>query len=897
MSCDGRALDRDADGAGGGVQLFDADADAEDPLVAEQDGGDPFGESLDELDVAGFDEHADGVGDDVVGERVAQVVGGAGRAAEESVDVEADALGGVAFPRVGADAAGQHEIVDEHAVGRAVGEAPGGGRVRRRGRDKGAHPARGGEGDPGLFAQGPPKPEQAGVQDEQAGNVGRFECAGEAAGQAVREGVGDETGEGGHADVIEQPAAPLPGGVEHDAGEAGFGEAREQLEGRGVAGGEHGDEADAVGERGQVGQRSGLIDFDPHPGSAGVGHDGDRVRRARSDCGAYRAAAGHGGDRVPHRLRAWPRTSHVDDVGAAGEGRFDVGQAGDAGEHQCHAAYSPGWSMGTKLCSRPPGTATISLLLTTRTHRGLTQHLPARAGRHAVLMSLACLSACAVGPDFKQPSLWSPASWFNASSPAAEVAARRDATTLHSAGPVDLTWWDSFRDPVLSSLVRRAGSLNLDVQTATERLAQSRAQRSVASAAELPTANGNGSYTRERISPRGVSSLFGGGGAGQGSGDPATQSNGLGGRQGGIPASATGGRGIPPFNLFQYGFDASWELDLWGRVRRSVESADAAVTASTEARRDALLSSEAEVARDYIQLRGIQRQQQVTRDNLRTARDSAYLTRERQKGGLASDLDVANADATVAAEEAQLPQLGEQEGQTINALSFLLGETPGALTSELATPKPVPPLPRDVPLGLPSQLTERRPDIRQAAAQLHAATADIGVAEADFFPRVTLSGSLAIQALQFKDLGNWASRTYGIGPSISVPIFEGGRLRATLELRRAQQREAAIAYRRTVLTAFREVDDALIAYHSEQTRRASLEAAAQANRQAVELASLRFRRGVDTFLQVLTAERSLLVAEQQLATSTAQAATDLVQLYKALGGGWKDAEQHLASAR
>ncbi len=259
------------------------------------------------------------------------------------------------------------------------------------------------------------------------------------------------------------------------------------------------------------------------------------------------------------------------------------------------------------------------------------------------------------------------------------------------------------------------------------------------------------------------------------------------------------------------------------------------------------------------------------------------------RGGIATDLDMANADATVAAVAAQLPQAAQQEGQFINALSFLLGETPGALTAELATPAPIPPAPSRVPIGVPSQLAERRPDIRQAEAQLHAATAAIGAAQADFFPRITLSGSVAIQALQLKSLANWDARTYGIGPSLTLPIFEGGRIRATVDLRKAEQKEAAIAFQRAVLQAFQEVDDALTAYHTEQSRGRALAAAVNANQRAVALATQRYRSGVSDFLEVLTAERSLFAAQQQLVSSQAQASANLVQLYKALGGGWESA--------
>ncbi len=452
-----------------------------------------------------------------------------------------------------------------------------------------------------------------------------------------------------------------------------------------------------------------------------------------------------------------------------------------------------------------------------------------------------------------------------------------------TAARADAAWWETFNDPVLSRLVRRVATQSLDVRTATIRLAESRAQRRIVAADEFPQVNGNASYTRERISPRGVASVFSGGAASGGS--TATQSNGIGGRQGGIPVGAAQVGTIPPFNLFQYGFDTTWELDLWGRVRRLIEQANAQAEASAEARRQSLVSTIAEVARDYIQLRGAQRTEQVLRENLASARESAALTAERVRGGVATDLDMANAEATVAGVAGQVPQVLQQEGQLINAVSFLLGETPGALAAELATPAPIPPAPARVPIGVPSRLAERRPDIRQAEAQLHAATAAIGAAQADFFPRITLSGSLAIQALQLKGLGNWDARTYGFGPSITMPIFEGGRIRANVDLRKAEQQEAAIAFQRAVLQAFQEVDDALIAYHSEQSRRSALQAAVNANHRAVALATQRYRSGVSDFLEVLTAQRSLFAAQQQLVTSQAQASTNLVQLYKALGGG------------
>ena len=242
------------------------------------------------------------------------------------------------------------------------------------------------------------------------------------------------------------------------------------------------------------------------------------------------------------------------------------------------------------------------------------------------------------------------------------------------------------------------------------------------------------------------------------------------------------GHGLQPFDLFQGGFDASWEVDLWGGVRRSVESASASTEAADEARRSALLSSLAEVARDYIQLRGVQTQLQIARDNVRTARQSLNLTQERAAGGVTTDLDVANASAQLRTTLAQIPTLEQQEAQQINALSLLLGQPPNALRADLQTAAPVPPVPPRVPVGLPSELARRRPDIRQAEAQLHAATADIGVAQANFYPSLNLTGSLGLQSLQFGKLFDLNAKQYAIGPGLTIPIFQGGQLRATLQL-------------------------------------------------------------------------------------------------------------------
>jgi NodT family efflux transporter outer membrane factor (OMF) lipoprotein len=460
--------------------------------------------------------------------------------------------------------------------------------------------------------------------------------------------------------------------------------------------------------------------------------------------------------------------------------------------------------------------------------------------------------------------------------------------SLPAEAPVDPNWWTLFNDPELTSLEQRVAAANLNVRLYTIRLAESRSQRSITGADQFPTLQADGSYTRERVSQKGVLGLFGSsGGGGTSFGSNGASANGLSGRSGGIPNSAAGGQAVPPFNLWQGGFDASWELDLWGRVRREVESADASVEASAENRRNALLSVLAEVARDYVQLRGIQTQLAIAHTNIHTAQQSLELTQARYRGGLTTDLDVANAAAELASDQAQVPQLEQQQDEQINALSFLLGEAPQALRAELITPGAVPPVPPRVPVGVPSELARRRPDIRAAEAQLHAATADIGVAIGDFYPKITLDGSFGLQALKFKDMGNWAARQYGLGPTISIPIFEGGRLRATLQLRKTEQQEAALNYQTTVLQAWHDVDNAMTDYAAEQRRRDALAEAVKQSQRAFGLAQQRYTQGVADFLNVLDAQRTLLQAQLQLAESTTTVSANLVQLYKALGGGWE----------
>ena len=506
---------------------------------------------------------------------------------------------------------------------------------------------------------------------------------------------------------------------------------------------------------------------------------------------------------------------------------------------------------------------------------------PIRLRRHARrLLALALLAGCApVGPNHQPPTApWSPVSWLIGHKPP-KPAPKQPPPSVPTEAPVDPAWWSLFHDAELTKLEGRVAAGNLDVQIAGERLRESRATLGVAEAEGLPNVEATAAGSRQLISKKGVLSLAGSGS----SSVPSPNTSGA----GAVPNSGSTGI-FQPFNLFQAGFDATWEIDFWGHARRGVEAAQANAAAAGEAQRGVLLGALAEVARDYVALRGVQRNEEIVERNLETAQKALALTQQRAAGGLTTDLDVANAAALVATIESQMPALEGQRDDLIDAIALLLGEPPNALTAELITATPIPPVPPRVPVGLPSELARRRPDIREAEASLHAATAEIGVAVADFYPRITLTGSIAIQATQLKDLGNWGQAdTWAFGPSLSLPIFEAGRLNRTLDLRKEQQQEAAIAYRRAVLGAMHEIDTSLTDLAAGQRKRESLRVAVEQNRRALALAQERYADGVADFLAVLDAQRNLLAAEQQFTDSTTAIATAMVSLYKALGGGWE----------
>jgi NodT family efflux transporter outer membrane factor (OMF) lipoprotein len=493
----------------------------------------------------------------------------------------------------------------------------------------------------------------------------------------------------------------------------------------------------------------------------------------------------------------------------------------------------------------------------------------------ALILGMGALSGCMVGPNFVPPRPAEPSHYLS------------DAPATHGApyvsgGAVDPEWWNSFQDPELTALESQAVAQNLDLQIATQRLLEAEAQAQIEGAVLYPNLSGGASYTREGPSKVGVFAAFG---TAAGTNTAAAGvANGTSTAPGGGGLSAAT---IAPLDLYQYGLQSTYDLDLWGKNRRAVEAAVAAAAASEQARRASLLNVEAQVANYYLQLRGTQRVLDITRHNLAFANQLVSLTLERQEAGLTTALDVANARATQAQIQSQIPGLIAQRDAIIDQIGLLLGETPDDLPPALVTAAPIPATPPVVPVGLPSSLLLRRPDVREAVDNLHEMTAEVGVAEASFFPDIALSGSVSFQALQFKNLNQFRAITYAVGPNVTIPLFEGGQLRGQLKLRKAQQTEAAVGYAKTVLTAFYQVNTALVAYTQDHATVQSLKTYVQQSQIAVTLAEEQYRQGLVDYLTVLNAQQTLLSSEQQEAQAEQRLGTDLVTLYQALGGGWE----------
>src|SRR5467141_3743094 len=462
------------------------------------------------------------------------------------------------------------------------------------------------------------------------------------------------------------------------------------------------------------------------------------------------------------------------------------------------------------------------------------------------VISTLLLAGCAVGPNYKRPQVAVPRQWTVA-------AARGTAAT-----PIEKDdWWSSFQDPELNSLVERSAKQNLDLKLALERVQEARAARGVARSGYFPSIDGAASATRNR--QRIV-----------------------------VPAGPQKSTVIVPveYNNFQGGFAASWELDVFGGIHRSAQAATADMAAAEENRRDVLIILLGDVGRVYAQLRGFQRRLEIADKNIKTQQETLDLTSARAKAGLANELDVSRAAAQLESTKAVVPTLVSGIDVSIHRLSVLLGEEPGALRGELEKTGPIPPAGPDVEVGLPSDLLKRRPDIRRAEAQLAAATARIGEAKADLFPRFVLTGTAGRQATQLHDLTLSAGNFFSAGPVITLPLFTGGRIRSNIAVQTSRQREALIGYQSTVLNALEEVENALVSYSQEQERRDRLNEAVSHSQLAVDLATEQYKAGLVDFLSVLDAQRDLYANEDQLVQSQTTVTTNLVGLYRALGGGW-----------
>ena len=483
---------------------------------------------------------------------------------------------------------------------------------------------------------------------------------------------------------------------------------------------------------------------------------------------------------------------------------------------------------------------------------------------------LLLLTGCMVGPDHHRPSPTLPAAWENR----LEAAPAADPVSTVTSEPLELVeWWKSFDDPVLASLVERAIELNLDIKQAQARIRQARASRGVATGGMWPQIDTSASYRNSRSG---------------GSSSSSASSFGSSGSSNGTSLSGGGSGGSDSRDLFQMGLDASWELDLFGGLRRNVEASEADVQAAVEDRRDVLVSLAGEVGTNYTNLRGFQQQIEIARRNLEAQKHTGEITRKRHDAGFVGGLDVANARAQVASTQSQIPVLESSAKAAIYSLGVLLGQQPTALERELALDRPIPTTPPEVPVGLPSDLIRRRPDIRRSEAQLHGATARIGVATADLFPKFSLTGSFGLQGNEVSALGGLSNRFWSLGPTVSWPILDGGRIRWNIEVQNALQEQALLTYEQTILTALRDVETALVAYAKEQEHRRYLTEEVVENRKAVDLSMQLYVAGRTDFLNVLTAQRSLYASEDALVQSTRDVTNNLIALYKALGGGWEN---------
>jgi NodT family efflux transporter outer membrane factor (OMF) lipoprotein len=449
------------------------------------------------------------------------------------------------------------------------------------------------------------------------------------------------------------------------------------------------------------------------------------------------------------------------------------------------------------------------------------------------------LTGCTVGPRYQRP----------------ETAVPKTFSEAGAAGPASIErWWTGFHDPILERLVQRAVEGNLDLKISAARIREARAARGIAAAAGLPQVSASGGYSRSK--------------------NLVARANGI------VLAEGSSGQ-----NIFEAGFDASWEIDVFGGVRRDEEAALAQVQAAEEAREDVLVTLVADIARNYVELRGAERQIEILDQTVEAQKETLALAQARLDSGMGADLDVARAEGLLAATLAQRPLLETLRRQSPLRIGVLLGRDPEALLAELDAPGALPAALPEIPQVLPSELLSRRPDLRRSERELAAATARIGVAMADLFPRFNLLGSFGRRSNDLGEL-NASSQFWSAGLGFQWPILAGGRIRANIRVQEARQEQALLQYQKAILTSLEETENALSAHTRELRRRESLRASVAANRRALELATERYTSGLESFLSVLDAQRSVFAAEDQLVQSERNAAVTLIAVYKALGGGW-----------
>lgn len=459
----------------------------------------------------------------------------------------------------------------------------------------------------------------------------------------------------------------------------------------------------------------------------------------------------------------------------------------------------------------------------------------------AVVIGLILSSCAAVGPDYTKVEPDAPSKWHT------ELAG---GLTTEELQPETLArWWGTLNDPELESLVERAVKGSLDLKSAHARVREARALRGISRANLFPTLDATASAAKYRSSKN----------------------------------SGTGAED----ELYSAGFDAGWEIDIFGGTRRAVEAAQADLEAIRENLHGVQVSLLAEVVLNYVEVRTYQARLAVTDANIKAQEETWHLNRSRFKAGIINELAVQQSLYNLERTRSQVPTLQTGLAAAQNRLAVLLGQKPGALKEELAEIQPIPVPPLTVAVGIPAETLRRRSDIRLAERSLAAQTARIGVATADLYPKFRLAGSIGLESMDSGDLFDWAGRTWSIGPGISWKIFQAGSIRQNIKVQTARQEQALIQYESAVLKALEEVENVLVAYAKEQRRRESLARATDAAKRAVLLARDQYQAGLVDFSNVLIAQRSLLSFQDELAQCEGAVVSNLVRLYKALGGGWK----------